>query len=144
MAHALAQEVLTSSPGGAGFTVTLLQTDETRAVVALHGELDLANAGLLGGVLGNQLEIGRRFVRLDLSGLDFVDASGLSAIVQAHNAFLAAHGNLVLTGIGPRVARLIALTHLERDLFMVGEPAQAEQTPGAAVPFAADRHAEAS
>jgi anti-sigma B factor antagonist len=127
MAQALTQEVLNSSPGGAALAVTVMQTDETRAVVALHGELDLANAGLVGGVLGNQLKIGRRYVRLDLSGLDFVDASGLSAIVQAHNAFLAAHGNLLLTGIGPRFARLIALTHLERDLFLVDEP---ERTAG--------------
>jgi anti-sigma B factor antagonist len=132
MAQALAHEILSSSPGGAAFAVTVMQTDETRAVVALHGELDLANAGLLGGVLGNQLEIGRRYVRLDLSGLDFVDASGLSAIVQAHNAFLAARGNLVLTGIGPRFARLIALTHLDRDLFLVGTP---ERTAGAVVPL---------
>ena len=77
----------------------MLQTDATRAVVALQGEMDLANAGLLVGVLANQLEVGRRYVRLDVSGLEFVDACGLSAILEAHNAFLAAHGNLVLTGI---------------------------------------------
>jgi anti-sigma B factor antagonist len=122
MTHALAQEVLTRSPGGASLSVTVVQTDATRAVVALEGELDLANAGLLSGILGNHLEMGHRYVRLDLSGLDFVDACGLSAIVVAHNAFLAAHGNLVLTGIGPRVARLIALTHLDRDLFLAAEP----------------------
>ena len=133
MSHALAQEVLTSSPGGASFEVTLLQTDATRAVVALQGEMDLANAGLLVGVLGNQLESGRRYVRLDVSGLDFVDACGLSAILEAHNAFLAAHGNLVLTGIGPRMARLIALTHLERDLFVVAEPP--ERSLSTVVPF---------
>ena len=133
MAHALAEEVLTSSPGGASFEVTLLQTDATRAVVALQGEMDLANAGLLVGVLGNQLESGRRYVRLDVSGLDFVDACGLSAILEAHNAFLAAHGNLVLTGIPPRMARLIALTHLERDLFVVAEPPQG--SPSTVLPF---------
>jgi anti-anti-sigma factor len=130
MTYALAQEVPTSPAGGAGFAVTVLQTDETRAVVALEGELDLANVGLLGDVLGNELEIGRRYVRLDVSGLDFMDASGLGAIVRAHNAFLAAHGNLVLTGIGPRLARLIALTQLERHLFVVVEPDPPEQRPG--------------
>ena len=133
MAHALAREVLASSPGGASFEVTVLQTDATRAVVALQGEMDLANAGLLVGVLGNQLQIGRRYVRLDVSGLDFVDASGLSAILEAHNAFLAARGNLVLIGIPPRMARLIALTHLERDLFVVAEPP--ERSPSTVLPF---------
>jgi anti-sigma B factor antagonist len=134
MAHALAEEVPTSAPGGASFEVTVLQTDATRAVVALEGELDLANAGLLIGVLTNQLEIGHRYVRLDLSDLDFADACGLSAIVDAHNAFLAAHGNLVLTGVGPRIARLIALTHLEPALFVMAEPG--EQTARAVVPLA--------
>lgn len=126
MSDALAEKVRSSGQGIAAFEVTVQQADGARAVVAVRGELDLSNTDRLTGVLDNQLAIGHRYVRLDLSRLDFMDACGLDAIVRAHNSFLAAHGNLVLTGISRGIEKLLAVTHLDGALFVADnhEPRQ--------------------
>lgn len=93
--------------------IAALQTDIALVIVALHGELDLASAGPLSTLLADQLSLGHRHVQLDLSGVSFMDASGLDAVVRAHHAFRAQHGRLLLTGIGDRIALLLALTQLD-------------------------------
>lgn len=79
--------------------------------VHLRGELDLVTAELLSAVLRSHAD--RRVVRLDISRLSFVDCAGLHAI-EAANTDLSRHGGqLVLTGAGPRVCRVLRLTGLE-------------------------------
>lgn len=58
-------------------------TTEDSQVVALRGELDVANA-----VLGNRtlLASDAALIVVDLSELTFIDSSGLTALVQAHTA----------------------------------------------------------
>jgi anti-anti-sigma factor len=98
--------------------VTTASSDGTRAMIRVRGDLDTANCRLLTAVLDNHLRLGHRFVRLDLSELEFLDGAGLSTLVAGHNAFLAAHGNLVLTNIGPMVVRLLSLTKLDEALLI--------------------------
>jgi anti-sigma B factor antagonist len=82
------------------------------AVVRLVGELDL------GGVP----EVRARFAELDgdvdvdCSGLDFIDASGLCALVAAHTAREARGAKLVIVGPSPRVKRVLELTSLDAAL----------------------------
>jgi anti-sigma B factor antagonist len=105
-----------------GLDVTTLAMDATRVTLQLQGEMDLSNADLLIAVLGNQVGLGRRFVRLDVSRLAFLDCSGLRAIVEAHNRCLGARGTLVLTGVTPRIARLLAITGLDEALLVADGP----------------------
>lgn len=102
--------------------ITTIVQDAARATLQLHGEMDLTNGDLLTAVLDNQLALGRRFVRLDLSRLEFLDSTGLQLIVHAHNKLLAARGTLVLTGLTPLIVRLLALTHLDQALFIADGP----------------------
>jgi anti-sigma B factor antagonist len=117
--------------------VTTTATDPTRATVALCGEMDLSNVGLFAGVLDNQLGLGRRFVRVDLSAITFLDCAALQVIVDAHNRCLAARGMLVLTGVPSHIARLLALTRLDKALFVADAPGSPGRPSGrqlAAVP----------
>ena len=50
--------------------------------LALRGELDIAVAGLLTRRL-DELKQRKEFVRLDLAGLEFMDSSGLQAVIMA-------------------------------------------------------------
>jgi anti-anti-sigma factor len=110
---------------GAGWLeVRVLATDATRAAAELHGEMDLAAADLLAKVLDNQLAAGRRFVRLDLSRLEFLDGAGLDVLINAHDRLLAARGMLTLTGLAPRIARLLRITHLDQALYVADRPGQ--------------------
>lgn len=104
------------------FTVTAAHT---HATVQVQGDMDVANAELLAAVLDNQLIAGRRFVRLDLTRLTFLDCAGLRVLVHAHKAFRADPGGmLLLTGVGARIARLLEITHLDEALFVAGQPAR--------------------
>jgi anti-anti-sigma factor len=102
--------------------VTTESSDGSRAMIHVRGDLDTANCRLLTAVLDNHLRLGHRFVRLDLSELQFVDGAGLSTLVAGHNQFLAAHGNLVLTNIAPMVVRLLSLTELDQALLIADPP----------------------
>ncbi len=67
-------------------------------VVALHGELDIVSAYDLALAL---VEVAGSTTVIDLSGLTFMDSSGISALVMAKNRILAdGRGQLVLTRPG--------------------------------------------
>jgi anti-sigma B factor antagonist len=111
---------------GLGLTITITKSDDQEAYLRLAGCLDSASAPLLQACLENQLAIGRRYVRMDLSGLSFVDSAGLSVIADAHEVFLARRGTLVLTRLGPRTWRLLQVVGLDDELLIaVGRPAMA-------------------
>lgn len=93
----------------------------TQVELRLHGEMDLANADLLPGLVAHHLRCGHRFIRLALGELRFLDCAGLRAIVDAHNQCLTARGSLVLTGVRPQIARMLAITHLDEALAVTGE-----------------------
>lgn len=76
----------------------------------------------LAAVLQRERAAGSKYVCLDLSELSMLDRAGLDVIVEAHHQFLGADGALVLTGVGPRVARLLQLTGLDRALFAIARP----------------------
>lgn len=103
----------------AGYELTVVEVDPLRAAICAVGEFDLAACHDLAAVLQQQTDAGRRTVRLDLSQVTFLDCSCLGVLVAAHRRFVSAHGLLVLTGVEGAVARLLTLTHLEGNLFVV-------------------------
>jgi anti-sigma B factor antagonist len=110
-------------------TVTL---DTQRATVQVGGELDLGTAPPLWAVLRHHLLAGRRFLRLDVTSLTFVDASALTGLRAIHDEALAARGTLVITGVRPLVARVLHLTGYDEVLFLGGSRAEHESPPARA------------
>jgi anti-anti-sigma factor len=96
--------------------VRTLRDDGDRTTLSLGGELDLSSGELLAAVLSNHLAMGDRWMRLDMSRVTFLDCAGLRTLVYAHNQFLGSGGSLVLTGVGPRIVRLLRLSHLDEAL----------------------------
>jgi|SRR5689334_13288905 len=97
-------------------SLTTLRQDPSRALVRAVGEWDLANAEVLAELLEEHEKAGRRFVRLDVSAVSFLDCTCLDVLVTAHRRLLAARGTLVLTGVTPRLMRLLGLARLDRVL----------------------------
>lgn len=110
----------------ADMSVETVRYDATSALVRVTGELDLGTSAPLWAVLEGHHLAGRRFVRLDMSGVTFLDATALSGIVTAHEQLLAARGTLVITGVRSRVARVLQLTALEDRLFIGGPRADGD------------------
>jgi anti-anti-sigma factor len=96
-------------------------------VLTLGGELDLATVPLLQEQL-DRAGRGRGAVVIDLSGLRFIDSSGLHMLVRAERQLRASGGQLVLVR-GPRaVRRVFELTGLDRYFAWCDFPSAALRT----------------
>ncbi len=104
----------------ASMSVETVRFDPERADIKVTGELDAATAAPLWAVLQSHLAAGRRFLRLDLSGVTFLDATVLSGITRAHQDLLQCRGTLVITGVRALVAKVLRMTGLDEVLFVGG------------------------
>jgi anti-sigma B factor antagonist len=105
----------------ADLIVETVRFDEHRALVKASGEIDLSTGALLWAVLDTHVAMGRRFLRLDLSGVTFMDATAISGVARVHHELLDRRGTLVLTGVRPRIAKLLRLTGLD-GVLLIGGP----------------------
>jgi anti-anti-sigma factor len=90
-----------------GIDVTL---GASHAVVAVRGELDLATAPLLDGVLAELIEYGCTGVVIEASGVRFLDCAGVRVIVAAANALTRHRGALVVRSPTGHVVRVLELS----------------------------------
>jgi|SRR5581483_891996 len=92
--------------------------DDWRAAIALHGELDVANADDLRAELVAHLDAGRRVLRVDASGVDFIDSTAVGVLVAIDQRCRQEHGSLILTGVRRPLARLLAIAGLDQVLLV--------------------------
>lgn len=103
---------------------------ETRAehnarVLTLGGELDLAASPALEEELDNALGSDAALVLVDLRELDFMDSTGLSALVRAHHRAEQNGQRFVLVNGSHQVQRLLSLTGIAERLTLVDDPGEA-------------------
>jgi anti-sigma B factor antagonist len=79
-------------------------------VLALYGELDLLTAPRLRRELTEAVTDGRDRIVIDLSGLEFMDSSGLHVLLEASERARGNDHRLSLRSAPPRVHRLFELT----------------------------------
>jgi anti-anti-sigma factor len=92
------------------FSVELdVQECGDNVIVALHGELDLADAADVVTAI-TAAAAGRRKTILDLAGLVFIDCTGAAAIVRAQRLVARDGGQLLLAGVRPRILRVFVLS----------------------------------
>jgi anti-anti-sigma factor len=107
-----ADDASTYSDPGTPITIRVSTTDHEPTVTAA-GELDFTNAHrLVETVAGIELD-GHRTVVLDLSGLTFCDARGVSALLEAHNEIRSAGRALRLRGVAGVPRRILRITGAE-------------------------------
>jgi len=80
----------------------------SHVVVALYGELDLVDAQAVADALGAVAARGPRII-VDLSGLEFIDASGIAALSRGRSRARGAGGDLLLAAPQERVQRVLAI-----------------------------------
>jgi anti-sigma B factor antagonist len=86
-------------------------------VVVLSGELDVAQAAQVAASLATVAATGRDVI-VDLEGLEFIDSSGLAALVRARRHARHAGCDLLLAAPRQQVQRMLAITRLI-DVFAV-------------------------
>ena len=106
---------------GSGLEITISPGRNSRAGLRLVGELDVASASSLRACLEQQVARGRRYLRIDLAGVTFVDAAGIAELVRAHHDLLGRRGTLVITAMSRRCRHLVELVALDQVLLIVDQ-----------------------
>ena len=78
----------------------------------LAGELDTSNVAQLYAELADLTREGVRHVAIDLAELEFLDSTGLSALIAAHKRTEALGGELILLSPSRDIRRLFEVTGL--------------------------------
>jgi anti-sigma B factor antagonist len=100
------------------------------AIVVANGEVDVATAPALREALDAASGTGSRVI-LDLSGVSFMDSTGLTELIRAHKRLTAAGGELRTVVVGDRVGRLLEITKLDQLIATFPTVAAAQERPAA-------------
>ena len=84
-----------------------------RTVVAATGEVDVYTAPVLDEELTRLTDAGASSLVVDLSGVDFLDSTGLSVIVKALEAVRPRDGRIDVVVAAERVAKVFRITGLD-------------------------------
>lgn len=105
------------------FQVDVRRNGQT-VVVAVSGELDLASGPALEEELRGISGDGTQLVVVDLRSLDFMDSTGLSILLQAHQRLASEGCEMSLVKGSAQVQRLLDLTGVTDRLTLVDESDQ--------------------
>ena len=107
-------------------SVEAKQLDSGIAVIAISGRLALGGETerLDAAVKGMLQKDVKKFV-LDITGLDYVDSSGIGMLVSCLTNVKKAGGDLKVVGANPRIKRIFNMTGVDSIMSMYGTLAEA-------------------
>ncbi|MDQ3623332.1 MAG: STAS domain-containing protein [Verrucomicrobiota bacterium] len=85
-------------------------------VLHLAGEIDLQRSPELRAVLQGHVKVQRPALAIDLSGVDYIDSSGLATLVEYVRHAQEYDGRLALSGLNGRVKTVFELVRLSEFL----------------------------
>ncbi len=84
-----------------------------RIIVRLQGELDHHSAEQIRGALDAYVsDLSCQEVELDMSGVSFMDSSGLGVVLGRYRALTARGGRLIVSGVSANVDRVFRMSGL--------------------------------
>ena len=95
------------------FSLNQQPVGEGRIVVAVHGAVDLFAAPELKRRLIDVVNRGAREIILDLSATDFLDSTGLGALLTAYKRLSGRGGRLVVVPGSTSISRVFEITGLD-------------------------------
>ncbi|MFJ3766279.1 STAS domain-containing protein [Streptomyces sp. NPDC090082] len=105
--------------------------DPQCTVITVAGELDLTSCPALEDATCFALADGSS-LRLDMSGVTFMDSSGLNLLLTLRRRLIADGNRLELTGVGEAPMRVLTLTGADALLLPVGTVAPRQELDPAA------------
>lgn len=91
-------------------------------IIAVSGELDLASSPALQEELDRAAVADSQLLIIDLRGLDFMDSTGLSVLVRAHQRSEEQGRELAMVRGTQQVQRLLNLTGVAERITLVDRP----------------------
>jgi anti-sigma B factor antagonist len=95
------------------FELAAERSDAGVQVVNVSGEIHVSTAPSFREQLTEVIESGGSALVLDLSGVEFIDSTGLSVLLNGLRLVSQRHGHLALVCTNPTVMRLFQITSLD-------------------------------
>jgi anti-sigma B factor antagonist len=95
------------------FELTEQTPDDVTHVITVSGEIHVSTAQEFAQALESAIARGRPAVVLDLTGVEFIDSTGLSVLLNGLRGVLRRQGRLALAISNPTVMRLFEITRLD-------------------------------
>lgn len=101
-------------------------------ILSPHGEIDFATGPALKESITDALVGGDVHVVVDLQGVDFIESTGLGALIGSRRRAQALDGSLSLARVDPRVLKVFKITGLDKvfSIFDTVEAATADAPAG--------------
>ncbi|MEC3998473.1 STAS domain-containing protein [Actinacidiphila sp. DG2A-62] len=109
-----------------GRLVIRLTEDGGRSRAALTGEIDLDNVPMLRDALGDSLRLAEEGLDVDLSGVRFLDCSGLNVLLALRRTAAAYGCDLRMVNPSGPVSRLLMITGTQALLTAASAPTAAQ------------------
>jgi anti-sigma B factor antagonist len=103
------------------FELTEEEIDETRVILRVVGEIHATTAPEFSERLNAAIAQGRTGVVLDLTGVEFIDSTGLSVLLNGLRRVTRVRGTMVLACANPTVLRLFEITKLDSTFEIVAD-----------------------
>lgn len=95
------------------------QVEETATVLRVQGELDIGSADALRAALDGAEAEGTTVIRLDATGVHFLDSTALGVILASAQRLSARGGRLELVNASPAVRRILDMTLIARTVHLI-------------------------
>ena len=105
----------------------------TTKIIMLQERLDAANAGSLRAEIKAAIDSGIRALILDCALTEFIDSSGLAALVSGHKAMRIQKGQFILARVNGGARDIFDLTRMDLVFTMFPTLAAAKAKAGEAV-----------
>lgn len=102
------------------FDLTEEPLDDHSVVIKVAGEIHATTAPEFSERLNEAIAGGKTGVILDLTGVDFIDSTGLSVLLNGLRRVTRVRGAMVLACANPTVLRLFEITRLDSTFDIVG------------------------
>ena len=106
-------------PAGEDFRISV-GDDAGTPMVIVEGEVDVATAPALRDELYQLIDKGGREIVVDLSGMDFIDSTGLGVFVGALKRAREGGGGIELRGLKPSARKVFEITGLSTAFTIAG------------------------
>jgi anti-sigma B factor antagonist len=90
------------------------RTEERAEVVTVSGEIDIATYGQLRSMLLTAVDAGPGTVIVDMTGVEWIDSTGLGTLVGALKRAREKHGTVMVAGAPGRIAKHFQVTGLSK------------------------------
>ena len=92
----------------------VVEREDRATIVAVAGDVDAGSAPDLRRLLDDLLVQGDHNFVVDLTGVEFMDSSGMATLVQLFKRVRVGEGDVRLCGLQPKVRRVFELIRLDR------------------------------